>query len=154
MSSSGRPGDTPTIDTTTVTTTTATPLCVDRLRCQPDTIVVRIDRRFLADGHPAIYIQEMVLADQVRGVVTAEQIPNSIFEFADSYCLQPVEHTVVEIVSAQADEQIAGLLGMHQGDPYLRLIETHYSPTGRPFIASDIRLVDRYIHFIVVRRRF
>jgi GntR family transcriptional regulator len=147
-------GYTPTIDTTTVTTATASPLCLDRLKCPPDTMVVSIDRRFLADGHPAIYIREMVLSDQIRGVVTAEQVPNSIFEFADSYCLQPVEHTVVEIVSAQADERIAKLLGLKQRDPYLHLIETHYSPAGRPFIASDIRLVDRYIRFIVVRRRF
>lgn len=147
-------GYTPTIDTTTVSMSAASPLCVDRLKCPRGSMVVSINRRFLADEHPAIYIQEMVLADQIRGVVTAEQIPNSIFEFADSYCRQPVEHTVVEIVSAQADERVAELLGLTVGDPYLRLIETHYSPDGQPFIASDIRLVDRYIRFIVVRRRF
>jgi GntR family transcriptional regulator len=144
----------PTIDATTVSIAKATALCMDRLKCGPDAQVLIIDRRFLADDHPAIHIQEMVLANQVRGMVNASEVPNSIFEFADTFCYQPVEHTVVEIASARADHRMAELLGLHRGDACLNLIETHYSPSGSPFIASDIHLVDRYIRFIVVRRRF
>jgi GntR family transcriptional regulator len=144
----------PVIDTTALEITTAAPLCVERLKCPEDTEMLMIDRRFLADGRPAILIREMVLASHLKRLVRADEVPNSIFEFADLFCISPVEHSVVEIASARPSARLAGLLGLRRGDPCLNLIETHYSPDGYPFIASDIYLVDKYIRFIVVRRRF
>jgi GntR family transcriptional regulator len=147
-------GYTPSIDTTAVSTGPATPVCVAHLECDSTTQVVFIDRLFRADVHPAIHIQEMIIRERLRTAITADDVPNSIFEFAESFCDQHVDHTVAEIIPTVADARIAKLLGLQVGDACLRLIETHYSPDGRPFIVSDIHLVDRYVRFIVVRHRF
>ena len=147
-------GYTPSIDTSTISTGPPTPLCVDHLRCDSNSQIVFIDRLFLADSHPAIHVQEMVIRERIRADITAEDVPNSIFKFAESLCDTQIDHTVVEVIPALADNRIAKLLALQPRDACLRLIETHYSPDGQPFIVSDIHLVDRYVRFIVVRRRF
>jgi GntR family transcriptional regulator len=113
-----------------------------------------IDRLFTADGHPAVHVREMVIRERVRRKVKLQQVPNSIFKFAEVLCDKQIDHTVAEIIPALADNRTAKLLGLRPGDPCLQLIETHYSTDGQPFIVSDIHIVDRYVRFIVVRRRF
>jgi GntR family transcriptional regulator len=113
-----------------------------------------IDRLLLADAQPAIYVREMVATDHIRGIVSSDQVPNSIFDFAAQFCDSNVDHTIVEIISATADSDLATLLRLDVGDPFLRLVETHYSIDASPFMVSDIAVVDALIRFIVVRRNF
>lgn len=145
-------GATPSIDMTTITTAPAEAVTQERLKCDDGTTLVVIGRRFLADGHPAVYLHEMVLADAFRRVVEPRSLPPTIFELAEQFCEWPVDHTVMEIQTAATDERTSDLLAVPIGHPYLRLMETHYSSEGTPFIVSDIAVLDRYIHFIVVRR--
>jgi GntR family transcriptional regulator len=117
-----------------------------------DAQVLFIERLFLASGDPAIHITEMVLIDFVAE--HAKQIPNAIFEYADRYCRARIDHTVVEVIPVLATgEQVRLLPVLVIGEPLLRLIETHYTIEGVPFIVSHIHVVDRFMRFSVVRRR-
>lgn len=147
-------GHQPRIAATDLQHGTAPDYVARRLAASPDAPILVIDRLFLADEQPAIHVREMVMAVSVRGSVTRQAVPNSIFEFAERFCDSRVDHSVVEIIPAAADAEVGRRLDLEGGQPYLRLIETHYSIDARPFIVSDIALVDKFIRFIVVRRRF
>jgi GntR family transcriptional regulator len=126
--------------------------CATRLGCAEDADLARVDRLFLADGEPAAHVVEVIRPDYVTGPL--DDMPRSVFEFAASRCRAKVDHTAVEIIPIVADHTIAEILPLSRGDPLLRLIETHYSVDGVPFIVARIHVVDRLIRFSVVRRRF
>jgi GntR family transcriptional regulator len=123
-----------------------------RLHCDVDEPLAVIDRLFLADGEPAIAVQEMVLETMLERRVDATEIPSSIFEFAAVHMGTPIDYTIVEIMPEVADTAAAELLGLKVGSPLLRLLETHYGNDGRVLMFSDIRVVDRFVRFNIVRR--
>jgi len=116
--------------------------------------IVAIERLFLADGEAALHVVENVLAETVTQPVDAAAVSNSIFSFAEAFCRAPIDHTVVEIIPTKATDTIAKHLKVDVGEPLLRLIETHYDVTGDPFIVSVIHVVDEFLRFTVVRRRY
>jgi GntR family transcriptional regulator len=135
------------------TQTSRGPLPADgaqRLGCPAGDPAVLVERVFLADDHPAVHLVEMVRPDYVTGPL--EDMPRSVFEFAEQRCRSKVDHTVVEIIPTVANRHMAEVLGLPRGAPLLRLLETHYSLEGMPFIVARIHLGDRYIRFNVVRR--
>ena len=124
-----------------------------RLGCSESTPVLTIERLFLADGKPAVLLTEHVPERELVRPVEADAVPDSIFEFADRSCRSPVDHTIVEIIPAVARAEVAAKLAIADGDPLLRLVETHFTPAGDPFVVSVIHTVDRLLHFSVVRKR-
>ena len=115
--------------------------------------LLMIERLFLADGAPAVHLTEHVPEAELVRPVDADAVPDSIFEFADEFCRAPVDHTIVEIVPLVAADEIALKLEVPDGEPLLRLIETHFTSAGAPFVISVIHTVDRLLRFSVVRKR-
>jgi GntR family transcriptional regulator len=126
--------------------------CAKRLGCEPGERVILVERTFTADGHPVVHVVEMIRPDYVVGPL--EDMPRSVFEFAEQRCRSKVDHTIVEIVPIVADRHIAAALPLAVGDPLLRLLETHYSVEGTAFIVTRSHVADRFLRFNVVRRRF
>jgi GntR family transcriptional regulator len=126
--------------------------CARRLGWPPGEPLLRVERVFTADGNPVVHVVEMIRPDHVVGPL--DDMPRSVFEFAEQRCRAKVDYTVVEIVPIVADAAIAAALPLAVGDPLLRLIETHYTVDGVAFIVARIHLVDRCLRFNVVRRRF
>jgi GntR family transcriptional regulator len=112
-----------------------------------------IERLFLADGRPAVHVVEQVLRTELVQPVEPAEVPESIFAFADRFCRSPIDHAVVEIVPTVAGDEIVERLGLAEGIPLLRMIETHYSPGGEPFIVSVVHAADEFLRFTVVRKR-
>lgn len=112
-----------------------------------------VERLFLANGTPAIHVVEQVPDDVVRRPFEPEDVPDSIFGFAEALCRAPIDHSVVEIIPAVADDTIAAHLPLAVGDPVLRLLETHYTPGGAPLAVSVIHVMDHVLRFSVVRKR-
>ncbi len=112
-----------------------------------------IERLFCADGNPAVHLVEQIPAGEVERQFDAEDVPDSIFAFADEFCRSPIDHTVVEITAVGAVGDILEPLGLTEGDPLLRLLETHYSADNEPLIFSVVDVVARYLRFTVVRKR-
>lgn len=117
------------------------------------TSLVLIERVFLADQEPAIHLIEHVAVDAIAESFAADDVPESIFAFADRFCRCPIDHTVVEIVPTVADEAVRKHLPLGEGEALLRLIETHYSRDGEPLIVSVVHAVDALLRFTVVRKR-
>lgn len=112
-----------------------------------------VERLFLASGSPAIHLIEEVPEDVLVRPVEPDDVPDSIFAFADAFCRSPIDHSVAEIIPTVADAGIAAHLPLAVGDPVLRLIETHYSGAGAPIVVSIIHVIDHVLRFSVVRKR-
>lgn len=125
-----------------------------RLGLEPATPVITIERLFTGDSTPVLHVTESLAAKELASGEPAETaVPNSIFEFADMYCREPIDHTVVDIVPVVTDADSALLFGASVGMPLLALTEAHYTVRGRPFMLSKIQVDHRYLQFTVVRRR-
>lgn len=143
----------PRIAWTEVREAAAAPDVAHRLGRPDGTPLLFIERLFLADGDAVIHLIERVPADEVTRPFEVADVPESIFAFAERFCRSPIDHTLVEIIPIVAGDETVKHLPLAQGDPLLRLIETHYSPDGKPLIVSVIDVVDQFLRFTVVRKR-
>lgn len=146
-------GHTPSIAYTNVRTQAAGLDVAQHLGCSPDAPLTVIDRMFLADSEPAIRVWEMIQHKDLRDEIKPEDVHQSIFDFASDFAVEPIDHTVVEIVPALADGQLAEELKVAKGSALLRLIEAHYTKTNYRLMVSNIYVVDRFVRFNVIRRR-
>jgi GntR family transcriptional regulator len=147
-------GHEPRIERTEIRSATARGEVTRRLQRPEGTPLYLVERLLLADGEAAVHLVEHVPVDETAAVIDPDNVPDSIFAFADAFCRTPIDHTLVEIIPAAADEAVAAVLpSLRPGDPFLRLVETHFSGAGRPLIVSEIRVVDRFLRFTVVRKR-
>lgn len=146
-------GHLPSIAYTRVTIQAAGLEVAQHMECMPDTPFLAINRLFHADGEPAIAVVEMIRRADVKRDIGPDDVNESIFEFANEYAVEPIDHTVVEIVPVVADVALADVLKVDQGSPLLRLIETHYTRSNYRLMVSEIHVVDRFVRFNVIRRR-
>lgn len=123
-----------------------------RLECEPGDILVLIERLFLADGEPAIAVTERIPRAELRSPVSADEVAESIFVFAQQHAKHSIDHTVVEIVPVVADSELSSLLSVEPGSALLHLIETCYSRDNDLLMVSSVHVVDRFIRFRLVRR--
>lgn len=123
-----------------------------RLECEPGDTLALIDRLFLADGEPAIAVTETIPRAELRSPVSADEVAESIFVFAEQHAKHSIDHTVVEIVPAVADARLSELLGVDVGSPLLHLIETCYSRDNHLLMVALVHVVDRFVRFHLVRR--
>jgi GntR family transcriptional regulator len=146
-------GYTPTIQWTRVCRAAGTADAARRLGRPEGSPLLLVERLFLADRTAAIHLVEKIPEDVVERPFEADDVPDSIFAFAETFCRSPIDHSVVEIIPIVADTDVVAHLPLTVGDPLIRLIETHYSPDGEPLIVSVIHVNDHVLRFSVVRKR-
>jgi len=146
-------GHTPSIAYTRVRIQPAGLDVAQHMDCSPEAPFVVIDRLFLADGEPAILVAEMIQHKDLKRRIGPEDVNESIFDFASENAVEPIDHTVVEIVPVTADDGLAATLRVELGSALLRLIETHYTRSNYRILLSEIHVVDRFVRFNVIRRR-
>jgi len=109
------------------------------------------EKLFFADGQLAIYVRDLVPWIEIE-TVPGRRLPPSLFEFSSTFCREPIEHAVVEIVPAVKRAASTTKLSVGIGDPFARLHERHYSSARRPIAFSVIDVDDKFIRFEVFRR--
>lgn len=112
-----------------------------------------LQRLFWGDGKPLIYAKEYIPFSILRERPTIEEVPESIFELADSYCTDPVSYSITEISSTIADKKLKQLMELPGNETLIRLEEIHYSRVNQPLMYSDILVRDSIIRFHAVRIR-
>lgn len=129
---------------------TATAQTGPSLRLTSGTEYFRIEKRYRADGDVALAIVDAVAREQFVLPETPVQIPPSLFAFSEAYCQRAIHHAVVEIVPMVKAGDVTRL-EVPDGQPFIRLHETHYSSRGEPVAFSIIDVDDRFITLEVVR---
>jgi GntR family transcriptional regulator len=137
---------------TRVTEAPASAELAARVNCSEGAPIFRVERLLLADAVPAIHIVEHIPHDEVTRAFTADEFPNSIFEFADDYCRYRIDQTILEIGAMTAQDELATILSVPEGAALLELVELHYCGSV-PRMFSNIYAVPPFIRFSVVRTR-
>lgn len=110
------------------------------------------EKLYSADGSPAISVRDLMPWSEIQ-----RQPPKSpaasLFEFSARYCRTPIDHAVAEIVPMVNRRGRTNRLETKSGQPFIRLIETHYSLAGDQLAFSLIDVDDQFIRFEVFRRR-
>jgi GntR family transcriptional regulator len=111
---------------------------------------VALSKAFIADGDLALHIRDVVPTANVRDTNFDADLPASLFEFSRRWCVEPIDHAVVEIAPMVKDG--GGELPLDEGTPFIRLHETHYTRGADAIAYSLIDVDDRYIRLEVFRR--
>lgn len=143
----------PQIASTTIRTESASRAVLERLGRLEPLDVYAIERLFLASGAPVVHVVEHVPVEETLGTLCADDVPESIFAFAERFCRSKIDHALVALAAITADESDADRLDVAQGSPLLQLLEVHYTSDARPMAISDVRLVDRLLSLSVIRKR-
>lgn len=123
-----------------------------------ETSVVATSKIFLADGQPALHIEDEIPFEFVSSTTQdalsdgrGYDFEGSIFAFSQTWPGRVIDHVVVEIVPAVAPDTKDFPLSLRSGTPYIVLLETHYTNEGEPVAFSRVHVDDHFIRFSVVR---
>ena len=102
----------------------------------------------------ALMLQDVVPEGSLRGPIEVDDkvVPDSLFDFSEEYCREPIEKATVELVPHKATQEIASLFALQRGAPYLMLLETHLSRNEQPIAFTRVHVNDQFVRFSVTRR--
>jgi GntR family transcriptional regulator len=112
---------------------------------------VYMRKHFLADGSRALWVRDVVPLSNLRSTSFADDVPASVFEFSKRYCSDSIDHAVVELAPMVVRKGVTEL-DVPEGQPFIRLHETHYTSDADVVAYSIIDVDDTYIRFEVFRR--
>lgn len=125
---------------------------VPRLDIEPAQASYVSEKTFRTDKGVAIFLQDVVPAKTLTKSVATSRIPTSLFDFSEQFWVHPIGYAKVEMVPEITDETSARLLGIKTGEPFLTLLETHYSADSVPLAFSRVYVNDRFVRFFITRR--
>ena len=123
------------------------------LNTPPNQKGILLERLFLGDGKPAIFVSEYTPLTALIQEPKLKEVPESIFEFAENFCHDSIEYSITEIIPTKADAYLVKKMMLAQGEMLLKLEELHFNKMNQPMIFSNVYVKDRMIRFQVLRRR-
>lgn len=127
------------------------PEVAERLGIALDEPWYRMDKLFRADGAAAIFIQNWCPASYLATELDEADELLDWFELGERFGRARVDHAIVEIRAASADEETAARLEIAPHTAILVLYETHYSEAEEPLGFSAIWVNQEYVTFEVLR---
>lgn len=117
------------------------------------TAIVRVARLVTADGVPAIYCEDVVDGELVRGHATIRDYKLPIFHFLRQFCKVDPYLDLTDIRPAAADAVLAEIFQVPMGTPLLHMDEVDYDIDGKPVFCSSEYYVDGVIRHTVMRKK-
>jgi GntR family transcriptional regulator len=109
-----------------------------------------IRKAYFADGTLALSVLDAVPRDVISVDELPEEIEPSLFTFSERVLVAPIHHAVVNLVPHVKNGKNSRL-EIEDGEPFLRLLEVHYTARAQPVAFSVIDADNRYISLEVVR---
>lgn len=110
-----------------------------------------IERRFTADGRPAVAAYDLVPLDLLRAPWGRTEPEDSIFDFCRAWCGREVAYSIAEIIPAAADSGVASALDLETGTPLILLQHLHLADGDEPLAVTRAYINDSLVRFAVVR---
>jgi GntR family transcriptional regulator len=124
---------------------------LDYLKLSREEELLIIKRTFMGDGHPAIHVCEYIPVSIITREPDPHNLPASIFDFADTYCIDKIQYSLSEIIPMTASAVIAKTMNLPKNEPILKLEEIHFNRNDKAIIFSEVYVNDRIIRFNVFR---
>ena len=126
----------------------------ERLRLDADAEVLLNARLVTADGRPAIYCEDYIPADLLRGGLPGpEELERPIFHFLKMYCGVEPCMDLTEIRATVAEGRVAELLKVERGAPLLYMDEVDYDVAGRPILYARQHHADGIVRHTLMRKK-
>jgi GntR family transcriptional regulator len=125
----------------------------EQLEVPNNTDALIIKRTLMGDDKPAIHIREYIPFTTLTHVPKVKELPSSIFEISETFCLQRIEYSISEIIPTTVDSSIMDILGLPIREPVLKLEELHFNKNDAAIIFSEVYVNDQIIRFNVLRTR-
>ncbi|MCI2058284.1 MAG: GntR family transcriptional regulator [Oscillibacter sp.] len=146
-------GKKPAVSFVQATNETADAGIAQRLLIPEGTDIVRVARLVTADGIPAIYCEDVVDSELVRGSATLRDYKLPIFHFLRQFCHVIPYLDLTDVRPAAADEKLSRLMEIPVGTPLLNMDEVDYDIDGKPVFCSNEYYVDGIIRHTVMRKK-
>ena len=133
------------------------PECADaetarRLGIQPGTPLLRVRKLFLADGRPAIYVDDVLRTDLIAEVYDPLELQKPMWRFLERRCHRPVKYVLSELAAIAAQDELAALLQVAPGSATLEFVEVSYDARNEPLVLANIYFRDQLIRFQALRK--
>ena len=133
------------------------PDCADaeaalRLDIQAGASMLRVRKLFLADGRPAIYVNEVLPTDLIVEDYDPQEVQQPIWRFLDQRCHRRVKYVLSELLASAAQGEPAALLEVTPGEAILEFIEVFYDAKNEPLAMAHIYFQKELIRFHALRK--
>jgi GntR family transcriptional regulator len=125
----------------------------EQLRVPSNTQTLILKRTLMGDSIPAIHIREYIPFTILTRLPSDGELPNSIFEISETFCLQRIEYSISEIIPTTVNSSVRDILDLPMREPVLKLEELHFNKNDLPIIFSEVYVNDNIIRFNVLRTR-
>lgn len=146
-------GKTPAVAFVRVSDGTASAKIADQLKIAEGTPIVRVSRLVTADDVPAIYCEDVVARDLVRGTATIKDYKLPFFHFLRQFCHVVPYLDLTDVRPAAADAALSEIMKVPMGTPLLNMDEVDYDMDGNPVFCSNEYYVDGIIRHTVMRKK-
>ena len=123
----------------------------DALGIPEDTIVLSLERLFLADNTPVIYSINVLPQSIIKKPFPLDALTMPILRFLEKYCGQQYAYAVADISASVADYAIDQLLHVGVGKPLLCFDEVFYNYEGTPLVCATNHYNDKMLRLRVLR---
>ena len=125
----------------------------EKLQIPEGTGVVRVTRVCTADGHPAIYCEDVLEKRLIKEEYTLKDLETPIFHFLKKACDVSAYMDLTRLHAVVASEEISSVLNVAVGTPLLNMEETDYDIDGNILFYSRQYFVDEYFDQTVLRKK-
>ena len=147
-------GYTPAIAFSSASEGAATEKEADLLKIPAGTPVLRFCRLCTADGHPAIYCEDVVEKSKIRETYTEEDLHQSIFDFLQKYAGLYSYLDLTDLKPVVTDEHLSEIFQAAPGTPLLNMTEVNFDIDGQRVFCSDEYFADGFFRHTVMRKKF
>ena len=117
------------------------------------TPMLRVSRLCTADGHPAIYCEDVIEKALIHDEYTEEDLKWPIFHFLQKKCGLYPYLDLTDLRAVPADEKLAELFQTPLGSPLLYMEEVDYDIDGKPVFCSAEYFADGIFRHTVMRKK-
>ncbi|MEH7106380.1 MULTISPECIES: GntR family transcriptional regulator [Bacillaceae] len=123
------------------------------LRLNPDEEILQVESIICADGIPAVHIIDKIPVKLIRAPYDIRDFEGSIFEFMKEKCSDQIESDLSHVKPVKADDSLANIFQINEGDVLLFLDEVGYSAGNFPILWSQEFFNPEIFDFKVFRRK-
>ncbi len=113
--------------------------------------LITLQSLYYADQRPAIYSQVFVPKDIILDDPDKET-KKTLFEFLEEFCNQTIEQTIIKFAPKSADEEVADMLQMKEGVPFILWEEYYYNIYDEVICVALTHFHPDFMEFTMLRK--
>lgn len=124
-----------------------------KLKLQPGTALLRVQKLCTADKKPAIYCEDLFDASLLRSPVTEQALRAPVFQLLQDNCRLNCFMDIAQLLPVVAEGELAQMLQIAPGTPVMYIEEVDYDVDGNPILFSRQYFVSDYFQYNIIRKR-